>query len=407
MKLLPLAARNLARNWRRTAVTTLAMAFAGALMILYAALMEGLLYASERNAVGMTLGDIQIHANGYRSDPDLYTRVDNPAPLIATLEQADFHVAPRLYGFGLAAVGVASAGIQLRGIALAAERRVTRLHEHVLQGRWLRPADGNGAVIGRKLARSLGVEPGDEVVVVSQAADGSMADALFQVRGILKSVAEDVDRSGFYILDRAFREFFALPEGAHELALRRGDEFTDLDAATARAAALAPGLETLNWRELRPVVARILDSASTQLLFALLITYLAVAMVVLNAMLMSVFERIQELGVMKALGMSPWQVGRLIGLEALIQALVAVILALLAGTALAQYFARYGIDLSGIAGSTSFAGIAIDPIWHARLTEFALLTPLGFLLLISTLAVIYPAFKAALIRPVTAITHHG
>ena len=93
--------------------------------------------------------------------------------------------------------------------------------------------------------------------------------------------------------------------------------------------------------------------------------------------------------------------------EALIQAIVAVTLALLAGTALAQYFARYGIDLSSIAGATSFAGIAIDPIWHARLTQFALLTPLGFLLVISTLAVIYPAFKAALIRPVAAITHHG
>ena len=91
MNLLSLALRNVLRNWHRTLVTTLAMAFAGIIMILFAALMEGLMQASERNAVAMNLGDIQIHAPGYRDDPDLYTRIEQPEALLERLRAAGYH----------------------------------------------------------------------------------------------------------------------------------------------------------------------------------------------------------------------------------------------------------------------------------------------------------------------------
>ena len=223
MNLLSLALRNVLRNWHRTLVTTLAMAFAGVIMILFAALMEGLMQASERNAVAMNLGDIQIHAPGYRDDPDLYTRIEHPAALLERLRAAGFRASARLYGFGLAASGSTSAGVQLRGIDPRAEAGVTQVHRHLLQGQWLDSADRDGVVLGRKLARTLGVSTGDEVVIVSQASDGSIADALFRVRGVLKSVGEGVDRAGFYLLDTAFRELMVVPRGAHEIAVLRAD----------------------------------------------------------------------------------------------------------------------------------------------------------------------------------------
>ena len=302
MNLLSLALRNVLRNWHRTLVTTLAMAFAGVIMILFAALMEGLMQASERNAVAMNLGDIQIHAPGYRDDPDLYTRIEHPEALLERLRAAGFRASARLYGFGLAASGSTSAGVQLRGIDPRAEAGVTQVHRHLLQGQWLDSADRDGVVLGRKLARTLGVSTGDEVVIVSQASDGSIADALFRVRGVLKSVGEGVDRAGFYLLDTAFRELMVVPRGAHEIAVLRADRDADLDAATAEVAALAPGYETLDWRALQPVIARILELADAQLVFMLLVVYVAVGMVVLNAMLMSVTERFREIGTMKCLG---------------------------------------------------------------------------------------------------------
>jgi len=406
MRILSMASRNVIRNWRRTLVTTLAMGFAGFIMILFASLTEGLLYTSERNAVAMNLGDMQIHTEGYRDDPDLYKRIDNASDLVRKLQQAGFHAAQRVYGFGLAAAGSASAGVQLRGIDLTNEATVTQIHKHVMQGNWLADTDPKGVVIGKKLGRTLNVKPGDEVVIIGQATDGSMANDLYTVRGILKSIGEEVDRAGFFMVERAFRELMVLPQGAHEITVMRPDRSRDLESATTQVADLAPGYETLHWRSLRPVIARILDLADAQTIVMVLITYVAVAMIVLNAMLMSVFERIRELGVMKAIGVTPWQILLLVYVETMAQVTVASIIALSSGWSVARYFQNNGIDLSAIAGSTSFGGVAIDPIWYAYVTKEAVIIPIVFLFIIAAAAVIYPAIKAAIIRPVKAIYYH-
>ena len=406
MKILSIASRSVFRNWRRTLITTLAMGFSGFIMILFAALMAGMLQTSERNAVAMNLGDIQIHAEGYRDDPDLYNRIDNTADLVNKLQQAGFHATQRIYGFGLAAAGSTSAGVQMRGVNLKNEATVTQVHKHVMQGQWLSDSDPMGVVIGRKLARTLGVRPGNEVIIIGQATDGSMANDLYTVRGILKSIGEEVDRAGFFMVERSFRELMVLPEGAHEIAVMRPDRSSDLESATAQVAALARGYETLNWRQLQPVIARILDLADAQTIIMILITYVAVAMVILNAMLMSVFERIREFGIMKAIGVTPWQLMALVYAETMIQVVIASIISLASGWSAAHYFQKNGIDLSAIASSTSFGGVAIDPIWNAHVTTEALALPVVFLFIIAAAAVIYPAIKAAVIHPVKAIHYH-
>jgi len=403
MNVVKLAARNVIRSWHRTVVITLAMAFAGFIMILFASLMEGMLRASERNAVTMDVADIQIHAHGYRDDPDLYTRIDNPDTIVTALREAGFPAAPRLYAFALAASGSASAGVHLRGIDVALEQNVTQIHRHIMVGKWLEPDDPHGVVIGKKLARTLGTAIGGEVVIVGQASDGSMANDLYHVRGILKSVGDEIDRGAFFMAERAFREIMTLYEGAHEIAVMRPGRQGDLDIATEKVAELAPRYEVLNWRQLRPLIARILDMGDTQLIVMILITYVAVAMVVLNAMLMGVFERIHEFGIMKAIGVTPRQIVMLIYAETLLQTVCASFLALTAGWFVAGHFQRHGIDLSRTAGGASFGGVAIDPIWYAHVTTEALMMPIIFLIVIAMLAVIYPAAKAALIEPVKAI----
>lgn len=403
MKILSIASRNVIRNWRRTTVTTMAMAFAGFIMIIFAALMMGLLQTSERNAVSMNLGDIQIHPYGYRDDPDLYNRIEKPEDLVNRLKKAGFFAAYRIYSFALAASGSTSAGVQLRGLNLKDEATVTQIHKHIMKGSWLSDEDPFGVVIGKKLARTLGVGIGQEIVIIGQASDGSMANELYSVRGILKSVSEEIDRTGFYMTEASFRDLMVLPEGAHEIAVMRPDRTTDLSIATKEVAALAQGYETMNWRSLRPVIARILDMADAQMIIMILITYIAVAMVVLNAMLMSVFERIKEFGVMKAVGVKPFQIVLLIYAETIIQVITAALIALAAGYSIASYLEDNGIDLSAIASGASFGGIAMDPIWYAYITGDSLIMPIFFLFLIAFLAAVYPAIKAAVIRPVAAI----
>jgi ABC-type lipoprotein release transport system permease subunit len=405
MKILSLASRNIFRNWRRTLVTTLAMGFAGFIMILFASLIQGLMQGSERNVVSMDLGDIQIHAKDYREDPDIYKLIKDPDRILSGLKKAGFHAAKRLYGFGLAASGSTSAGAQVRGIDISSESTVTQTHQNLSKGAWLQADDPKGVVLGRKLARTLGVDIGQEVIFVGQATDGSLANDIFRVKGILKSVGEEVDRSGMFMSSESFRDLFILSEGAHEIAVMRSDRSTDLTIATKTVAGLAPGCETLNWRQLKPVIARVLDLADSQMIILVTITYTAVAMLILNAMLMTVFERIRELGIMKALGVTPWQLMLLVYAETFVQVVIASILAVITGCTLSRYLEHHGIDLSSIAEGASFGGVAFDPIWKAHLTTKAVEVPIVFLFIMSFLAVLYPAVKAALIQPVKAIHH--
>ncbi len=339
------------------------------------------------------------------------TTITSPTPALLTKESTSLDVSSRnirpniLQDFGLAAAGTSSAGVQLRGIHPENEKTVTLIHQHVMEGQWLDSVEPSGVVIGRKLARTLGVGVGDEIIFLGQASDGSMANDLYHVRGILKSVAQDIDRGAIFMSEGAFRDLMVLPEGAHEIAVMRPDRRADLEQARLRVASLAGEYETVSWDTLMPVIARILDIMDVQIIIMILITYVAVAMVVLNAILMSVFERIHEFGVMKAIGVSPWQIVFLILSETLIMVLVASVLALLTGWPLALYYQTHGIDLSAIAGSTTFGGVAIDPIWYAYVTPNSLILPVVFLYLIAVLAVIYPAVKAAVIQPVQAINY--
>jgi ABC-type lipoprotein release transport system permease subunit len=405
MNILSCALRNVWRTRQRSGVIILAMGFAGFIMIFYAALMEGLLRTTERNAIAMESGQIQIHATGYRDDPDLYKTISNPAVILKMLAARGYLAAPRLYGFGLAAAGVASAGVQLRGIAISQESRVTEIHQHLLAGRWLDDADPTGVVIGRKLAKTLGVTVGDEVVIVGQGRDGSMANEIYRVRGLLKSASEGIDRAGFFMTAAAFRSLLVMPAECHEIALRyTGGDPPALAARTDDLAARLPGLEVKNWRQLQPVLARLLDISRYSLLLMLIITYTAVGILTLNSMLMAVFERIHEFGIIKALGVPPWQVFTLIVVETVIQVLAAAGLALITAVPLALYCQTHPVDLSALAStSASIAGIALDPLWYSQVTTETVVAPLLVMAIMALLSVIYPALKAARIKPLAAI----
>lgn len=406
MNLFTLAARNVVRNRHRSLVTTLAMAFACTMMIVFAALMAGFAIGTERNVVAMNTGDIQLHQPGYRDDPDIYSLMTDSTALMASLRKAHFSATERLFAYGLMASDKSSSGVQLRGVDLDTESTVTELHQHVMTGGWLMADDPRGVVIGKKLSKLLDVDVGDELIFVGQTTDGYMANDAFKVSGILKSLSAGIDNGGVFMSNAMLRELISLPAGAHEIVLMRSDRSTDLQQATQLITEKAgPDLEVMNWQQLMPIINRFLETADLQTLIMMIFTYIAVGSVVLNAMLMSVFERIHEFGIMKAIGVKPWQLIRLIYLEMFIQTCLAVILALMAGSGLAWLLQEHGIDMSSLAEGISFAGIAFDPVWHAALTLDAVLRPTVFLFLIAAIAVLYPAVKVAVIQPVEAIHH--
>ena len=209
-----LAWRNLWRTPRRTVVTLAAMTLAVLFMILYTSLMQGYLRDLERDIVDVELGDLQIHAEGYLEKPSLYTRIEDAEQVIEELEESGLFAASRLLSGGLVAAKENSAGALVKGIDLDRNANVTAVAERIESGSWVSADAPLGAVIGRVLARTLGVEVGEELIFLGQASDGSMANELLEVRGVLGPVSEATDRATVFIPESTFRELFYLPEGA-------------------------------------------------------------------------------------------------------------------------------------------------------------------------------------------------
>jgi ABC-type lipoprotein release transport system permease subunit len=398
-----MAWRNLGRYRRRTLITVAAMTLALLVMVLYTSLVEGYLRDLERNIVDIELGDIQIFVPGYRDNPSIYDRIDEPDQLVGELEDAGFRAAARLIGGGLAAAGEASSGVMLKGIDVIEDADVSQIGQHVDRGRWLEPADPTGVVLGSRLAHTLGAAPGDELVLLSQAADGGIANDLYVVRGVLKSISDEADRSGVFMTASAFRTFFFVPDGAHQIIVRKGRE-QELPDAVAQVSEIAAGLDVQSWRELVPILASLLDSSRALIQIVFLIIYLVVVILLVNATLMAVFERIRELGVLMALGVGPGRVFLLVYLEGGLQMALAIVVGLALSVPGLAYLTAHGLDLSGL-GGMSFAGIAFDPVWRGVVTPMTILGPVVTLVFIVAVSVLYPALKAARISPVAAMRY--
>jgi ABC-type lipoprotein release transport system permease subunit len=399
-----MAWRNVWRNRRRSLVTMSAMSFGLWMMILYAALLDGYVLGMERSILDLEVGDVQIFAEDFRENPSLWTTIENPEAVLGPLAQQGFEASGRVLAFGLAAAGESSAGVSFRGVDVSQDAAVTKVQEEVAVGEWLDPADPKGVVIGRRLAKILAVGLGDELVVLTQGSDGAMAYDLFNVRGVLRGIADATDRGGVFINEAALRELVSVPEGVHQIIVRR-PEGIDLDLAAVEVRGVAPGLDVQTWKQLLPTLSSLLESTRGIMVAMFFIMYVAIGMLILNAMLMAVFERIRELGVMKALGVGPFEVLRLILLESGIQVGIAVAVGLLLSVPALAYLSTAGIDLGTLAG-TSVLGIAMEPIWRAAVSARVFTTPVVVLLVMVGLAVLYPALKAATVQPVEAMRHH-
>ena len=351
----------------------------------------------------MELGDIQVFADGYRDKPQIYSRMAASGELIQKLEAEGFRASPRLLAAGLAAAKDQSAGVRFRGVEVGKDATVTKVQTKVADGKWLDPSNPAGVVIGMRLAKTLNVKVGDELVVLAQAADGSMANELYKILGVLGGVSVEVDRAGVYLSAGAFRELMAMPEGAHQLIVRKPLGI-DLAVAAALAVKLLPGHDVQTWKTLMPTIASLMENSTAMLYTMFFVIYIAIGLVILNAMLMAVFERIREFGVLKAIGMGPSMVFRLVIGECVVQVGIALAVGIGLGIPGVWYLKEYGIDL-GDMGNLQVHGMSWDMTWRAEFSAAAFSGPITIMLAVVFLAVLYPAIKAALISPVAAIQY--
>jgi len=402
MKMLKISWRNLWRNATRTNITIAAVALCVAILIIFQALIIGLIEKAVSNTTNLLVGEVQIHADGFLDDRSIYKSLGSIEKVRAFAKENNIGIVERSYGFGLISSGKKSAGTQFWGINPESELKYFDFANNIEEGKFLSETSLKKVVLGKKLARSLAADIGNELVVFVQGADGSLGNDLFYVSGILKNVADDIDRGAALILKDDFDILFSTNNIVHEIALNSKGKF-EAEEIQKNVSKLLKGVSVLTWKQLMPFINSMVDQMSAFMLtiFSLIFT-VAASLGVMNTLLMSTYDRMKEFGVIRAIGATPWRIIRQVSTEAILLTGLASIIGIIIGLGISLYLQVYGIDFSD-KGNLSFGGVVFDPIWKASVSFKIVLLPVVLMFITSILASLYPASIAARIKPVEAI----
>ena len=402
-----IAARNILRNSRRTAITAggAALALLGyiALVTFFDGFTEQIVDTSTRYLTG----HVQIERAGFRKDfaPELALR--NPDALLARLRRTPHVVgaAPRVQAQAIAGSAAKSEGVVLIGIDPMEERSVTFIDRAIVQGAALRAGRDRDILIGRKLAEKLNVRLDEKIVMTTQAAGGDLGTAAYRVAGIFATESASFDGGMAFVTLPAAQALLGLRDRVSTINIRLDDRTATSDAVVPlRSQVSALGYSVAPWQELLPQVVDMTRFIGAIRVIIMAIILVVVAMAIMNTVFMSVAERTRELGVMMALGTRPAAVVRMVLYETAAIMVLASIAGYAASALLAAYFGRTGIDLSGFFRDYDTIP-GVTGIMYPRLVPGSVALPGIALVAASVLISLYPAARAARLDPAIAIHH--
>jgi ABC-type lipoprotein release transport system permease subunit len=401
--LFQLAWRNLWRQGRRTLITAVAMSVAVAMCMAMMALQDGMFRTMFNVMVEQQLGHLQIHHPDYPTGRKPYDTVRDARATrdrieaVATVDAA----AGRLEGAGLVGGEKESTGGQLVGIDPSRERLVTKADQRVVEGRFLDDEAKHEILLGTGLAKTIDAKLGDSVLVVTQAADGSMGNDVYDVVGLFQTGSTMLDKTGTMLHVDDLQVLLALDDQVHKFTVL-GTTGDDLPAMKDAVAAVIPAeAEVLTWQEASPQTAQMMGMQNVGAAIFLGVVFAVASFGVLNTMLMSVFERTRELGVLKAIGMRPGRILVLVVIESVLLACLAGAIGLVFGGLLDAWLVVNGIRFGD--KGMAVMGITLDPVIYGVVRPEGVVMVLGALVLVSVLASLYPGWRASRLVPVDAM----
>lgn len=399
-----IAWRNILRNKYRSFITIAAIAVGFASLIFIRAFVDGSHYQMIENYTDLVSGHIQIHKSGFQANMGLQNSINEPQNIYPALSANPDIVAfsSRIKDYGLVSSTENSSGVLIMGVDPQKENKVTKLYKRVRKGKFL--SDDSQIVIGKDLAKFLKVGLNDKIVVVAQGYDGSLASALYRVCGLLDTGSDEIDKGLALITLKAAQDLFVLGDMVSEIIIRT-DSADNVDAVAAqiKTKVNTHKFEVLTWKEISPILLQWVEFDIAFINIILLVVLVVVAAGILNTLLMGILERTHEFGVMLALGTKRVQIINMVGLESFILGIFGIIIGYILGASASLYFGIKGINLSVF--STALNEYYVGSIVYTRLASGYLLG-YGLVVLVTSIIVsIYPAWRAANLKPVEAIRH--
>lgn len=405
MLILKMAFRNIFRQKRRTILTGLSMMGGFSLAVIFIGWEDGTYNNIIDEFTRNRLGHIQIHEKTYLDRPSLYKTIDEASNITKKLENAkDIESwTPRLYSAGLASVGEKSAGVQIIGIDPEKETQTTQFKNKITEGRNFSASPSHEAVIGQGLAEILKAKVKDEIVIISQAADGSIANDLYTIVGISSSGDDISDRMSFYLHLRDAQELLVLEGRIHEIAItvRKLNQVIKTNNNIAEKIN-SPELSIEPWQVFAKSFYEAMQADKAGTYVVLIVIVFIVAVGVLNTVLMSVLERRREYGILKAVGTKPSQIIKLVLLEVTILSIICIIIGTGIGYGVNTFLSKHGIKFGE---GLTYGGMKFETM-KAEINLRSFIIPAVTVLLCAALISLFPAVKAAKTEPAKTMRIH-
>ena len=401
IQILKMAFRDLGRNRRRSFFSALAVAIGLALLMLMSSVIQGEMGSALESAIHLQSGHLQIRAASYDENKsslkweDLVENPDQIASSIAKLDQVSA-ATPRLFSSGFLSTGDESTGIQIYGIDPQSTAN-DLYREGLLSGDFLTADDREGLLIGKPAADKLHLQVGDKVSLSVNTSNGDVQEQTFTIRGIYTTNTFGFD-SGTVFLPLAKAQALTQTENhASTVFILLKD--TSLTDAVTQAIQVPSGLEVKTWKDMNALVTEFETMANSYIGFFYLIILAITASVIINTLIMSVYERTRDIGILSAIGMRG---GRIMGLfltESFLLAIGGVLMGLVLGVLAVRLFNVNGFYI----GNMGLSGMLVADTIRAILTVDNAIKLSIMTFVVTLLSGLYPAVMASRLEPVQAL----
>jgi ABC-type lipoprotein release transport system permease subunit len=402
--LIKLSWRNIWRNKRRSQIVVISIIVGVVAIVLMDTLSMGMIRQMLENQIGSHVGHIQIHRNGFNDNKIIQNYLPDAEKVEEVLKSIPDVIAfsERVLTLGLLSSASNSSGVFLVGIHPEEEQDITTIKGSIVKGEYLSGRERE-IVIGEKLGEKLGVELGDKVVAMASALDGTIGSDVFRIVGLYQTLSSEFDKTYIYIPIQNSQKMMGLSGDVSEYVFLVENTKEVQDVKAFIKSRLGEKYEVLSYRDLLPTLVMYMDLYKQTIWIFYLIIAIAMVFGIVNTMLMSVFERIQEFGVLMAMGMKNGKLFNMILLEAFFLGLFGTIIGVLIGLIIYYPLTQTGIDFSTFSeGLTAMgSGAIIFPI----LTFQGFLSALVIVPFVSVIGAIYPAIRTVRLQPVSAIRY--
>jgi len=401
-----LALRNISAYKKRTIVTVLLTTLTTGLLVFSTAWMDGSHNTMIKNAVEIYPGYIQITKREFRDKPSYDHLIFDAAAIREKLAQVEgIEVfAARFESFVLYSAKEKAVGAMLTGIEPVEEKRLSRLFASLKKGEYLKEDDTNQLYIGNELAKRLRVNVGDEVAFVGSGADYSFAADNLKVKGIFQTGLYEFDSTSAFVTKDYFDQIMAAKNYAtHFIVMPERPEQVE-ELARIIGESIGPEYASESWQQ---TMAQLLKAMQLDSLFGYItlgIIFIVIFFVIMIYTLLTVFARVREIGILRAIGTTQKQVLWMLLLESSLLAAISVVSGGLIGGCFAYYYHVNPIVMTGFEEQFKQYGLAVSAIPTA-FDPMTILRDMFVMFLLSVLSTLYPILKINRFRPVEAMRH--